>query len=169
MFRDDLSVPSSRLKKSSLISLVLKTEPICYPETSVRPYRHTLRYIPEERRSELLHSVSLNSCLPLRRLTWERSEGGAISRLRYIEVALYQGGAISRGCYIKVELYRGGAISRGCYIEMALYRGGAISRGCYIEVALYRGDAISRWCYIEVALNRGGAVLRWRYIEGGVT
>jgi hypothetical protein len=46
-FRDNVSVPSSRVKKSR----PLKMGPIRCPETSVKDYHSTLRYTPEERRS----------------------------------------------------------------------------------------------------------------------
>jgi hypothetical protein len=39
----------------------LKMEPISCPETSVRNYHYTLRYNPEERRSQLLRGGSLKS------------------------------------------------------------------------------------------------------------
>jgi hypothetical protein len=45
-FRDNLSVPTSRVKNSSWR---LKTEPIICPETSVRNCHSMLRNIPEER------------------------------------------------------------------------------------------------------------------------
>jgi hypothetical protein len=45
-FRDNVSVPSSRVKKSK------KMEPIHCPETSVKDCHWTLRDIPEERRSQ---------------------------------------------------------------------------------------------------------------------
>jgi len=43
-FRDELSVPFSRVKKLGLVGC---------PETSVRNYHYTQRNIPEERRSHL--------------------------------------------------------------------------------------------------------------------
>jgi hypothetical protein len=49
-FRDNVSVPSSRVKKSksSWTSWPLKMGPIRCPETSVNDYHSTLRNIPEE-------------------------------------------------------------------------------------------------------------------------
>jgi hypothetical protein len=49
-FRDNVSVPSSKVKRSSWISWPLKMGPICCPETSAIDYDSTLRNIPEERR-----------------------------------------------------------------------------------------------------------------------
>jgi hypothetical protein len=56
-FRDNVSVPYSRGKNgfSSWTSWPLKTGPIGCPETSVQNYHSTLRNIPEERRSQVLH------------------------------------------------------------------------------------------------------------------
>jgi hypothetical protein len=52
-FRDNLSVPSSRVNKSSSWAYwPLKMGPIVCPETSVQNYYSTLRNIPEERRSQ---------------------------------------------------------------------------------------------------------------------
>jgi hypothetical protein len=48
-FRDKVSVLSSRARKTSW---PLKMEQILCPETSVNDYHSTLRYIPEERRSQ---------------------------------------------------------------------------------------------------------------------
>jgi hypothetical protein len=57
-FRDNLSHPSSRVKKSKkkrkllwVSSWPLKMGPMCCPETSVQNYNFMLRNIPEERRS----------------------------------------------------------------------------------------------------------------------
>jgi hypothetical protein len=50
-FRDNVSVTSSRVKKSKKTSWPLKMRPIRCPETSVKYYHSTLRNIPEERRS----------------------------------------------------------------------------------------------------------------------
>jgi hypothetical protein len=60
-FRDNLSVPSSRVKNSkknvsSWTSWHLKIGPIGYPETSVQNYHSVLRNIPEERRSHIQHN-----------------------------------------------------------------------------------------------------------------
>jgi hypothetical protein len=49
-FRDNVSVPSSRVKKTGSTDC---------PETSVQNYHSTLRNIPEERRSYLHRGVSL--------------------------------------------------------------------------------------------------------------
>jgi hypothetical protein len=57
-FRDHLSVPSSRFKKS----WPLKMGPIGCPETSVQNYHSTLSNIPEERRSHEHRGESLRSC-----------------------------------------------------------------------------------------------------------
>ena len=49
-FRDDPSVPNSRVKKCKIpswISWPLKTVPICRPETSARIYQPTLRKFPK--------------------------------------------------------------------------------------------------------------------------
>ena len=54
-FRDNLSVSSSRVKKSSS----LKVRQITCPETSVRNYHYSLHYKPEERSSLLLRVGSL--------------------------------------------------------------------------------------------------------------
>jgi hypothetical protein len=51
-FWDNLSVPSSRVKKSK----TLKMGPIGCPETSVLKYHSVLRNIPEERRSHISSS-----------------------------------------------------------------------------------------------------------------
>jgi hypothetical protein len=54
-FQDNLSVPSSRVKKSILLSFTsspLKMGPIGCPETSVHTYHSRLRNIPEDRRSD---------------------------------------------------------------------------------------------------------------------
>jgi hypothetical protein len=53
-FRENVSVPSSRVKKSKklfLDFLTLEDGPIRCPETSVTDYHLTLRYTPEERKS----------------------------------------------------------------------------------------------------------------------
>jgi hypothetical protein len=52
-FRDKLSVPYSRVKKT------LEDGAIGFPETSVRNYRHTLRNISEKRRSQFQQQVSI--------------------------------------------------------------------------------------------------------------
>jgi acetoacetate decarboxylase len=49
-FRDNLSVPSSRVKKSKKISGSLSMGPIRCPETTMKYYHSTLRNDPEERR-----------------------------------------------------------------------------------------------------------------------
>jgi hypothetical protein len=48
-FRDNVSVPSSRAKTSWPFSWLLKMGRICCPETSVKDYHSTLRYIQKER------------------------------------------------------------------------------------------------------------------------
>ena len=53
-FRDNLSVSSSRVKKS----LSMENETVC-PETSVRNYHYCLRHKSEERSSHLLRVGSL--------------------------------------------------------------------------------------------------------------
>jgi hypothetical protein len=60
-FRDNLSVPFSRVKKSKKTSLPLKMEPIGCPETLVQNYHSTLRNIPEEHRCHLHRGGSLKS------------------------------------------------------------------------------------------------------------
>jgi hypothetical protein len=50
-FRDNVSVPSSRVKSP------VKMEPICYPETSLNNYHTTPSNIPEERSSLSASSV----------------------------------------------------------------------------------------------------------------
>ena len=57
-FRDNLAIPSSRVKKSkkndsSSTSSVLMMGPIGCPETSVRNYNSRLCSIPQRRRSQL--------------------------------------------------------------------------------------------------------------------
>jgi hypothetical protein len=52
-FRNNVSVPSSRVKNSSL-----RIRPIRCPETSVKYYHSTLHNIPEERRSR--HECKFN-------------------------------------------------------------------------------------------------------------
>ena len=52
-FRDNLSVPSSRVKKSSSTSWFLKIGEKGCPETSAQNCHSTLCNIPEERRSQL--------------------------------------------------------------------------------------------------------------------
>ena len=67
-FRYNLSVPSSRFKKSSSlrvkeskkISWPLKTVQIGCTETSVRNYHHTLRDISDDSRSDLLRGGAWN-------------------------------------------------------------------------------------------------------------
>jgi hypothetical protein len=65
MFQDNLSDPSSSVKKSrrpsSCISWPLQMGPIGRPETSVRNYHSTLCNIPEEHWSHLHHGRSLKS------------------------------------------------------------------------------------------------------------
>jgi len=67
-FRDNLSVPSSRVKNTrrGLDSWTLKMEPIGGPETSVRNYHYSLRNKPEESSSHLLHGGSLKSLRSIR-------------------------------------------------------------------------------------------------------
>jgi hypothetical protein len=65
-FRDNLSVPYSKVKKSkkkllSFTSWTLKMGQIGYPETSVQNYYSVLRNIPEEGRSRLHRGGSLKS------------------------------------------------------------------------------------------------------------
>ena len=57
-FRDNLSVPSSKVKKPS------KGGPIGCPETSVRNYHCTLHNIPEERGSKKLNNPRYKKCIP---------------------------------------------------------------------------------------------------------
>jgi hypothetical protein len=52
MFQDNVSVPSSRVKKSGFLHC---------PETSVKDYHSTLHDIPEEGRSHQHHNGSLKS------------------------------------------------------------------------------------------------------------
>ena len=59
-FRDNLSVPSSRVKKL-LSSWPLKVESTGCPETSATDYHYTLRDNPEERSSHLLGGESQKS------------------------------------------------------------------------------------------------------------
>jgi hypothetical protein len=70
-FRDNLSVPSWRFKRSnkaffSWTSWPLKTRPIGCPETSVQKYHSTPRNIPEEHRYHVHHGGSLESRSMLR-------------------------------------------------------------------------------------------------------
>jgi len=64
-FRDNLSVPFSRVKKSRImylgrwISWPLKMGPTGCPETSVRNYHYTLRNITDECRSHLFGGTTL--------------------------------------------------------------------------------------------------------------
>ena len=58
-FRDNVSVPSSRIKKSKKQRGPLKMGPIRCPETSVKDYHSTLRNIPKERRSNQHRGGSL--------------------------------------------------------------------------------------------------------------
>ena len=60
-FQENLSVPSSRIKKFFLGLPDPKMGPIGSPETSIQNHRSTLRNIPEERRSQLHRGVSLKS------------------------------------------------------------------------------------------------------------
>ena len=64
-FRDNLPVLSQSCKKfkqmQGLICWLLKMGRICCPEMSVRYCHHTLRNIPQERRSHLLRGRSLKS------------------------------------------------------------------------------------------------------------
>ena len=62
-FRDNLSVPSSKVKKSkkNWISLPSKMGPIGYPETSIINYHYTLCKIPKEGRCHLHRDESLLS------------------------------------------------------------------------------------------------------------
>jgi hypothetical protein len=59
-FRDNLSVPSSMVRKS-WTSRPLKMKPIGCPETSVQSYHSMLRNIPKERRSHIHRGGSLKS------------------------------------------------------------------------------------------------------------
>jgi hypothetical protein len=61
-FRDNVSVPSSRSKKSRR-KKPLKMGPIRCSETSVKECHSTLRYAPEERRSHQQCIVSLKSLI----------------------------------------------------------------------------------------------------------
>jgi hypothetical protein len=78
-FRDNLSVPSSRVKNPRRTvtfpmgctfcdfrfnSLLLKMGPIGCPETSVRNHHYSLRNNPKERSSHLLRDGSLKSGVP---------------------------------------------------------------------------------------------------------
>ena len=58
-FRDSVSVPSSRAKKSKK-TWPLNMGPIRYPETSVKDYHSTLRNTPEECRSQH-HTFVINN------------------------------------------------------------------------------------------------------------
>jgi hypothetical protein len=61
-FRDNISVPSSRVKKSKKTwTDPLKMGPIRCPETSVKDYHSTLCYTPEECRSHQHCGGSLKS------------------------------------------------------------------------------------------------------------
>jgi hypothetical protein len=75
-FRHNVSVPTSRVKKcKKWTSWPLKSKkwtcwplqmgPIRCPETSVKDYHSTLRYTPEERRSQLMCLLT-NSCFVCR-------------------------------------------------------------------------------------------------------
>jgi hypothetical protein len=55
-FRDNLSIPSSMVKKSKIrpfISWPLRMGRIGCPETSIRDHPYTLRNVSEERRSQI--------------------------------------------------------------------------------------------------------------------
>jgi hypothetical protein len=54
-FRDNVSVPSSRVKKST--SWPLQMGPIRCPETSVKDYNSPLIYTPDECRSQLVYFI----------------------------------------------------------------------------------------------------------------
>jgi hypothetical protein len=84
-FRDNLSVPSSRVKKFKkeaffLNLLTLNMGPIVCPETSVHNYHSTLRNIPEEGRSHLHYGGSLK--LRMYRILWLETEGVDKRRVR---------------------------------------------------------------------------------------
>ena len=63
-FRDNLSVPSSRVRDSSWSVLPLKMGPIGCPQTSVRKCHSTLSKIPKERRSHSHRGGSLKVSCP---------------------------------------------------------------------------------------------------------
>jgi hypothetical protein len=67
-FRDNLSVPSSRVKKSK------KTGQIDCPETSLQNSHSTLRNIPEERRSRLCHHCADHRGFSLHDAAYSRLE-----------------------------------------------------------------------------------------------
>jgi hypothetical protein len=62
-FRDKLSFPYSRVKKSKKTSWHLKMGPIACPETSVQIYHSTLRNTKEERGYHLRQSGNLKSSI----------------------------------------------------------------------------------------------------------
>jgi hypothetical protein len=64
MFRDNLSVPYSRIRQSKKTTWPLKMGPIGYPETSVRNCHSALPKITEERRFQHDDHLCLNfKCL----------------------------------------------------------------------------------------------------------
>lgn len=67
MFRRNLSVPSSRVKRADCLTLETKTDRLCrIPEPSVRNYHCTLRLVPKECRFHLHREGSLKSRILLR-------------------------------------------------------------------------------------------------------
>ena len=56
-FRHSLSVPSSRVKQSSLTTSLLKIGSIDCPETPVYNHQHTLHNNPEERKPILIYTA----------------------------------------------------------------------------------------------------------------
>ena len=104
-----------------------------YPETSERYYCRTLRNIPEERRSQLLHSASINSSISLRRLRWVRD---------------------------KMTLYRRSVVMRfDCgQIDMLLARrvttDGTVTINTLFNVALGRIYYLTHWMATLSKLNR---------------
>jgi hypothetical protein len=63
-FRDNVSVPSSKVKKSKKSGWTfspLKMGPIRCPETSIKDYHSTLLYTPEEGRSQISSYLTENA------------------------------------------------------------------------------------------------------------
>jgi len=63
-FRENLSVPPSRVKKSK-ISWHMKVGTRDCPETSVSSYRHTLRNIPEDRKNLIYFGAEGRNHVPV--------------------------------------------------------------------------------------------------------
>jgi hypothetical protein len=87
-FRDNVSVPSSRVKKSKKPSWLLKMGPIGCPETSVQSYHSTLRNIAEECRSPqfFLSSLMNSFCFLVSNLHYFCMQNLTDNQIRWVKI-----------------------------------------------------------------------------------